>query len=205
MKLSYAICVCNEDKELDTLLNFIYRVKDGEDEVVVLVDTTNVSRGVKNVLNTYDNVRIVKRNFKNDFSEHKNYLNRQCTGDYIFNIDADEVPTEALVKYIKARLVITRPDLVYIPRVNICLGQTQSFLKRWNFKVNDLGWVNWPDYQGRVFKNSKYIYWESAVHEKIGGPECKLIEGCDADPNLSLMHVKTVQKQNKQNEFYDTL
>ena len=205
MILSYAICVCDEDRELETLLNFIYRVKDDEDEVVVLVDTTNVNRGVQNVLNVYDKVHVFCREFNDDFAEHKNYLNNKCKGDYIFNIDADEVPTEALIKHIKTRITVTKPDLLYVPRINICLGQTKEFLNRWKFKVNDLGWINWPDFQGRVYKNSRYIYWESTVHEKIGGPECKHIEGCDATPNLSLMHVKTVQKQNKQNEFYDTL
>ena len=205
MKLSYAICVCNEDREFETLLNFIYRVKDDEDEVVVLVDQGNVTRGVQNVLNVYDKVRLFGREFNDDFSEHKNYLNRQCTGDYIFNIDADEVPTEDLIKYIKSRVDVINFDVMYIPRINICLGQTTEFLKRWKFQVNDLGWINWPDYQGRVYRNNKNIYWESTVHEKIGGPECKHIEGCEATPKLSLIHVKTVQKQNKQNEFYDTL
>ena len=206
MKLSYAICVCDEARELKTLLEFINSVKDKEDEIVVLVDQGNITRGVQNVLNEYDDkIRVEGRVFNNDFSEHKNYLNRRCTGDYIFNIDADEVPTEDLIKYVKARVNVNKPDLLYIPRINICIGQTKEFLKRWKFQVNDLGWINWPDYQGRVFRNSKHIYWESTVHEKIGGPECKNIEGCDATPNLSLIHVKTVQKQNKQNEFYDTL
>ena len=205
MKISYAICVCDEYRELDTLLNFLCKVRDQEDEIVLLIDTSKDCKQLIHVIAQYNNIRVVSRYFKNDFSEHKNYLNRQCTGDYIFNIDADEVPTEKLITYMKSRLSITKPDLVYVPRINICLGQTQDFLNRWKFKTNDFGWINWPDYQGRVYRNDKSIYWQSTVHEKIGGSACKNIEGCDADPNLSLMHVKTVQKQNKQNEFYDTL
>ena len=205
MKISYAICVCDEYKELDTLLNFLTQVKDTEDEIVILVDGTKTCKEVTSVLNKYTELRIIHRDFNNDFAKHKNFLNSKCRGDYIFNIDADEVPTEDLIKYIKSRIDITKPDLIYVPRINICLGQTKEFLKRWKFQTNDLGWVNWPDYQGRVYRNSKLIYWESTVHEKIGGPECRTLEGCDATPTLSLIHIKTVQKQNSQNEFYDTL
>jgi hypothetical protein len=205
MMISYAICVCTEDRELNTLLNFLTTVKSKEDEIVVLVDRTQLNRDVENVLNAYRGIRIYGREFKNDFAEHKNFLNRKCRGEYIFNIDADEVPTEELINYVKTRVAVTNPDVLFVPRINICLGQTAEFLKRWKFQTNDMGWVNWPDYQGRVYRNSENIYWESTVHEKIGGPECRVREGCDATPKLSLMHVKTVHKQNKQNEFYDTL
>ena len=205
MNISYAICVCDEYNELDTLLHFLLTVRDKDDQIIVLVDTKRVSSDVMMVLKRYKTVDKYFREFKNNFAEHKNFLNGKCTGDYIFNIDADEIPTEELIQHIKARLPITKPDLIYVPRINICLGQTRGFLKRWNFKVNELGWINWPDYQSRVFKNNKDIYWENIVHEKIGGPSCKNIEGCEASPTLSLIHVKTVQKQNKQNEFYATL
>ena len=204
MKISYAICVCDEVRELDTLLHFLKKVKNKHDEIVVLVDSSKKVAEIPMLLNRHKIERVFLREFKNDFAEHKNYLNRKCKGDYIFNLDADEVPTEELIRHINSRLPITKPDLVYVPRINMCLGQTEEFLKRWNFKANDLGWINWPDFQGRVFKNDKDIYWQSIVHEKIGGPGCKNIEGCEASPKLSLIHVKTVQKQNKQNEFYAT-
>jgi hypothetical protein len=50
VKISYAICVCNEDRELNSLVNFLLKVKDEEDEVNILVDSTNVTPEVRKVL-----------------------------------------------------------------------------------------------------------------------------------------------------------
>ena len=206
MKISYAICVCHEAKELDTLLGFITHVKDKTDEIVILVDRTNVTREVQNVLNAYDGkIILCGREFDNDFSEHKNYLNSKCSGDYIFNIDADEVPTELFVKSMRDIIKRENPDVLFIPRINICLGQTQAFLDKHNFKTNEIGWVNWPDFQGRLYKNKEGIKWISEVHEVIGGPACKVRKIFEANPNYALMHVKTVKRQNMQNELYDAI
>ena len=35
----------------------------------------------------------------------------------------------------------------------------------WN--VNDKGWVNWPDYQWRIWKNKPKIKWKNKVHEVL--------------------------------------
>ena len=206
MKVSYAICVCTEHRELDTLLCFLTRLKDTEDEIVILVDRTCVTREVQSVLNEYDDKIITfGREFENDFSAHKNYLNRKCTGDYIFNIDADEVPNENIVRNLKHGLKNGNPDLIYIPRVNICLGQTDELLKRYKFSANEVGWINWPDFQGRIYRNNKDIYWTADVHEKIGGPACKKIGNLEPKYENSLLHVKTAQKQIIQNTLYDKI
>ena len=39
MKLSYAITVCNESKDLYGLISFLLKVKDQEDEINVLLDS----------------------------------------------------------------------------------------------------------------------------------------------------------------------
>ena len=206
MKISYAICVCTEYQELNTLLDFLTKVKDTEDEIVILVDRTHVTREVQSVLNEYaDNIILCGREFANDFSAHKNYLNSKCTGDYIFNIDADEVPNEHVVRNLKQGLKNGNPDLIYIPRVNICLGQTEAFIKKCNFKVNEVGWINWPDFQGRIYRNDKDIYWTADVHETIGGPACKKIGSLEPRYENTLLHVKTVKKQIQQGELYDSI
>ena len=206
MKLSYAICVCTEARELETLLTFLEAVKDAEDEIVVLIDRSCVNREVQSVLNAHDgNIITCGREFNDDFSKHKNYLNSKCTGDYIFNIDADEVPTEHFVKHLKETIEKDRADLYYVPRINICLGQTEAFLKKHSFRTNEIGWINWPDHQGRVYRNHKDIYWTSEVHETIGGPGCKNKNGYDPIPRNALLHVKTVKVQNGQRDFYENI
>ena len=50
MKLSYAITVCNESKELYSLISFLKKMKDSEDEINILVDSLHVTTNVRNVL-----------------------------------------------------------------------------------------------------------------------------------------------------------
>ena len=204
MKFSYAICVCDEHRELDTLLDFLLKVKHPDDEIVILVDSKYKCREVTMILASYSGLRIFSRAFNNDFSQHKNFLNSKCRGEYIFNIDADEVPTEQLIENIYS-MVEDTPDAIYVPRINICLGQTTAFLKKHGFRMNELGWINWPDFQGRIYKNHKDIYWQSDVHERIGGPACKKIKSGDTNPLLTLIHIKTAKKQDKQNALYDAI
>ena len=205
MKISYAICVCDEYKELDTLLNFLTAVKDAEDEIVVLIDTSKTCNKLTYIFAQYSGIRIVTRHFNKDFADHKNFLNSNCLGDYIFNIDADEIPSEQLIRNLKQKISETKADLLFVPRINICLGQTDSFLKRHTFRLNEMGWINWPDFQGRIYRNDEKVYWESKLHENIGGSECKSRQAFEADPMLSLMHVKTVKKQDNQRCLYDTI
>ena len=74
MKISYAICVCNEDNELNSLLSFLVKVVDDEDEINVLVDSGKVTEEVRNVLEKFEKRIVVNdREFCGNFSKHRNY------------------------------------------------------------------------------------------------------------------------------------
>ena len=49
MKISYAITVCNEHKEIEKLLTFLFEHKRPEDQVVVQMDKDNSTDEVWNV------------------------------------------------------------------------------------------------------------------------------------------------------------
>jgi cellulose synthase/poly-beta-1,6-N-acetylglucosamine synthase-like glycosyltransferase len=103
MKLSYAITVCNESKELYSLISFLKKMKDSEDEINILVDSLHVTTNVRNVLEFHKDAIVVnERDFDGDFSKHRNFHNFKCSGDYIFLIDADEMPQENLLKRVKS-------------------------------------------------------------------------------------------------------
>ena len=200
VKISYAICVCNEDRELNSLVNFLLKVKDDEDEVNILVDSKNVTPEVRKVLMSYgDKIVVNEREFDGKFSEHRNYHATKCSGDYIFVIDADEMPQEALLTNIKT----FDGDIMYIPRINICQGYTAKWLDGHKFNLNEMGWINYPDYQGRYYKNNGEIKWENDLHERLSGSE--KVARLDAKPLVSLLHIKTVERQDKQGEYYDSL
>ena len=200
VKISYAICVCNEDREINSLINFLLKVKDEEDEINILVDSTKVTPQVRDVLKSYDDKIVVnEREFDGKFSDHRNYHASKCTGDYIFAIDADEMPQEALIMNIKS----FEGDIMYIPRINICPGYTAEWLDNHKFNLNENGWINYPDYQGRYYKNNGKIKWENDLHEKLVGSDN--IARVDAKPLVSILHIKTVERQDKQGEYYDSL
>ena len=194
MKLSYAICVCNEDKELYSLLNFLKKVKDNEDEINVLVDSAHVTEGVRKVLKHFETDVVQNdRDFDGKFATHRNYHIEKCTGDYIFQIDADEMPQEALIKNLKQILINSTIDALVIPRINIHPGSTDEWIKRCNFNVNEIGWINWPDQQYRIFRRSPEIRYNRELHEMLVGAE--RVAQVTNDPQLALWHIKTVEKQ----------
>ena len=194
MKLSYAICVCNEDKELYSLLNFLKKVKDNEDEINVLVDSAHVTEGVRKVLKHFETDVVQNdRDFDGKFATHRNYHIEKCTGDYIFQIDADEMPQEALIKNLKQILINSTIDALVIPRINIHPGSTDEWIKMYKFNVNEIGWINWPDQQYRIFRRSPEIRYNRELHEMLVGAE--RVAQVTNDPQLALWHIKTVEKQ----------
>lgn len=198
--ISYAICVCNEHQELKNLLDFLYETKNEDDEIVILVDTKKENKLVSSVIKLFPKVKVFTRSFDGNFAAHKNYLNSCCQGDIIFNIDADEIPQEGLMNIVKGISGGDDFDVLYVPRINICPGYTQKFVEKHNFKVNEMGFINWPDYQGRIYK--KGIEWEGKVHEKPSGKNIKLLP---VNFEYALWHVKSVTKQNKQNDLYNNM
>ena len=205
MKISYAITTHNETTELERLLGFLSRRKDAEDEIVILDDySTNLATG--DIIERYSYIigaktwKYEQRKLDMDFASQKNYLTRMCTGDYIFNIDADEVPHETLMAQLKQILEINDTELIWVPRVNTVEGLTQDHIQKWGWRVSDKGWVNYPDYQARVFRNHKDIKWTRPLHEYITGS--KTYAHLPPHEELSLYHPKTIQKQEQQNMFY---
>ena len=205
--ISYAITVCNEFIEIQKLVPFLLEHKRDEDQIVVLYDQNNGDEGVEDFLRAksinYD-FSWYPGNFNRDFSEWKNQLTSYCTGDYIFQIDADELPNEGLIKDLPMIIEANPDNEVYLtPRINTVEGLTQEHIGRWQWRVNEKGWVNWPDYQWRIWKNIPQIKWVNKVHEKLSG--YKTYAALPASPKYALNHPKDIKRQEKQNSFYNTI
>ena len=207
MKISYAITVCNEFDEIQKLIPFLKENKRKEDEIVVLYDITNGTIDVENYLREeFSNKDFIlyKDRFDNHFADWKNKLTEYCSGDYIFQIDADEVPHKLLMVNLPIILENNPDHEVYlVPRVNTVEGLTESHIKKWGWQVNDKGWVNYPDYQYRIWKNKPEIKWKNKVHEVLEGH--KNFTSLPSQEELSLYHPKTIDRQEKQNKYYNTL
>ena len=207
MKISYAITVCNEKLEVKRLVDFLLHHKRTQDEIVVLYDQKNGDEEVINMLvklNKLPNFQVWRGFFEGHFADWKNKLTEYCSGDYIFQIDADEIPNELLIENLPAILETNPDNEVYlVPRVNTVEGLTQEYILKWRWNVNEKGWVNWPDYQWRIWKNKPEIKWKNKVHEVLEGYEA--YAPLPQQEELALYHPKDIERQIKQNNYYNTL
>lgn len=209
MKISYAITVCNELEEIRRLLDLLLNSKREQDEIVVLMDTTKATDELISTLRHYemhnmDHVVVWPGEFQGHFADWKNKLTSHCTGDYIFQIDADEYPNEYLIESLPEILRDNPTVEAYVvPRVNTVDGLTLEHIQNWGWNVNENGWVNFPDYQWRIYKNTPGIKWKNKVHEVIEG--YKTMAQLPGYEDFSLYHPKTIERQIKQNNYYNSL
>lgn len=206
IKISYAITACNEHEELDKLLTHIVTNVPGDDwQIVVQLDQTNATPEVRSVVDRFMKyITLTEFPLNNNFAAFKNNLKSVCKGEYIFQIDADEIPStwllENIVTILNGNSTI---DLFWVPRINHVDGLTNAHIVKWGWRVDWAGRVNFPDYQARIFKNVPYISWERPVHEIIKGHRT---EGSfPTDDEWCLVHEKTIERQERQNNFYNTL
>ena len=220
MKISYGITVYNEHTELDNLLHHLsINIRD-EDEVVVTQDISQVGSKViqqdefyalEKIFEKYEyhdyfepkQLKVNTFKFNKDFSALKNYTKSKCSGDYVFHIDADEIPNESLIKQLPQILEINDVELVWVPRINLVNGITDFHMKLWNWQATEKGWINFPDYQARIFKNVDHIKWVGKVHEVIQGAQT--FSHLPPHEELTLMHKKDIVRQEMQNKLYDNI
>ena len=210
MKISYAITVCNELQEVKRLLDLLLESKREQDEIVVLVDNPGgeddemISLLYQYESHNLDHMCVWRSEFEGHFANWKNKLNSYCKGDYIFQIDADEYPHPHCIESLPT-ILETKPDVdVYlVPRVNTVEGLTQEHIQKWGWRVDNNGWVNWPDWQHRVYRNDGNIKWQNKVHEILVNH--KQFTYLPVSEEYALFHPKTISRQEKQNDYYNKL
>ena len=203
MKISYSLLVHNETDTLEKLLKFLTKWKQSDDEIVILDDFSDNEK-TKQILDFYVSAHDIvyeQRNLLGDFASQKNHLKNMGSGDYSFNLDADEMISLWLIKNIHEIIDANEGiDLIYLPRINTVDGLTQQHAQAWGWQVNQEGWINFPDWQGRVFRNRPNIRWQYKVHEMITGYQTYAT--LPMDKPFCILHPKTIDKQEQQNKKY---
>jgi len=207
MKISYAITTCNEVEETIRLVNQLLNYKGENSEIVVLLDTPKAPVELVEYLELQANedyITLIESEFNNDFAQWKNFLNSNCKGEWIFQLDADEFLEPDLIVNLEDILETNiDKDMIVVPRINTVEGLTDTHIQKWRWNVNEKGWVNFPDVQTRIYKNSEKIGWVNKVHERIVGFES--YTAFPADEVYCIKHPKTIERQERQNNYYDTL
>ena len=219
INISFAITVCNESFELERLLGQLVDASIKGDEIIIQADQDNVTQEVLDVISNFEGkykgsnsrkqtqqLNVIKTlySLNKDFATFKNNVKKHCTNDYIYFIDADEEVNEQQISLTRQILDLNPSmDCFLVPRINTVEGLTERHIQQWGWRMNEHNWINFPDYQYRICKNKEEIKWEGKVHEKlIGHVNMALLP---AEPALALGHHKSIQKQEKQNLFYDTI
>jgi len=205
MKISYAIPVHNEYEEIDRLLEHLLKYKKDEDEIIVQCDEGNTTGNVYKVLDKYkDKIHIIEFPLNRDFASFKNNLKNHCTGDWIFQIDADEVPDEYLIGTLPSILKNNpNTEVFWVPRINTVQGITREHIKKWGWNRDNDGRINFPDYQCRILQNTPTIQWVSKVHEVLHGHSSQ--SQLPSNDEFCLIHPKSIERQEYQNKLYSTL
>lgn len=196
--ISYAITACNEHRELSILLELLTNNIRQQDEIVIQLDS-NATEEVRQIAKDY-----VEFHLNKDFASFKNNLSKHCTKDYIFQIDADEYPHTHLITNLGDILEYNQTiDVLLVPRINTVEGLTEQHIQKWGWRVDDKGWVNFPDYQWRIWKNNGKINWINKVHERLDGfQEYSVLPQSE---EYCLFHPKEIERQERQNALYETL
>ena len=207
MRISYAITVCDEEDEIIRLIDFLLKNKRYEDEICVLLDEPKATKHIQKSLRNYSTnkeISLYEGAFEGHFADWKNQLTQICSGDYIFQIDADEIPHRFLLDNLPSVLENNSDlEVFLVPRVNTVEGLTLDHIQKWGWNVDSKERVNWPDYQWRIWKNKPEIKWINKVHERLEG--FKIYAPLPDDESYALFHPKTIERQEKQNKFYSEL
>ena len=205
--ISYTITTCNEDKDLNVLLRFLKDKLKDDDEIVVQMDTMSVTSAVRSVIDSYrdtiKNFKVIEFPLDKDFAQFKNNLKSHCTQKWIFNIYADELPSGDMIDNLHELLIDNDVDMFLVPRWNLVDGITEEHIKKWGWRVDEIGRINWPDYQTRIYKNKEEIVWKNKVHERLSGYET--YSAFPEEKEFCLFHSKTIDRQENQNKFYEEI
>jgi hypothetical protein len=174
--ISYLVTTKNTGFELQFLLERLYKYGQNN-ECIILDDYSDDPSTLQVLNNTSDKsfFKVYKHKLDRNYSEHKNYLNKEV-------------------------------DLFWIPRINDFKGVNHINAQQWGWKLTqyeDRLIVNWPDPQGRLFKNLPYIEWKRRLHEKIEGSKTHV--HLPYEYEFALLHNKTIEKQVETNIKYNKM
>ena len=209
INITYAITVCNELEEITKLIDFLKDKIEKEDEILIQYDEDSATKPIIDYLTIISqlhntNIKVISFPLNGDFASYKNNLKNHAKGIFIFQIDADEIPSEYLIENIHEFIEYNKDvDLFFVPRINTVEGLTAEHIKKWKWNVTDAGWVNFPDYQTRLYRRTSEIEWQGKVHERIIG--YNTLSVLPSEEQYCLYHHKQIERQEKQNDYYDTI
>ena len=161
----YSVCMITYNDEeciRDTMENVEPYIVDD----FVITDGGSTDKTI-DIIKEYD-TNLLHRKWADNFEIQKNNSLEHANQEWRIWIDADEtydpIFWNQLSWYIRdaeARDV----DCINVPRINIVHGLTPEFAKENAWNISYFNWVNYPDYQQRVFRG--HCKFAGRTHERI--------------------------------------
>lgn len=143
MKISLAICTHNEGyyikNLLSSLVDVVKRSPSDSFEIVVVDDFSTDPVTIKILEEFSTDINLIQHALNNDFAAHKNFLSDQCSGDWILNIDADEMLPDGFLDNLHL-ILESNPEVeaYWLPRVNTVDGLTLDHVRKWGWIITTL-------------------------------------------------------------------
>ena len=208
MKLTYAITVSSEEREFRKLYETLRINKHSEDNIIVLLDMNKYVESLNMFLDILDlngDITLIRDNFQGNFADWKNKLvDHPLCQDFVIFLDADELLPPQLIDDLP-QIIELNPEvnILGFPRQNFVKGITQDDIQRWGWRIDEQQRINFPDVQLRGLRTDKGIRWVGSVHETLKGEGITTV--LPLEPQYSILHSKTIEKQRQQNNLYDQL
>lgn len=197
MSISYTVVVQDELNAVKRLHHTIQVCKKPEDESIA-VHLYREERELDDPIHVEIKEYLMDNfdtycNYKNEniISHLKNYVLDLATKDYAFLLDANEFVT-AQTLALWNNVIKNEPeyDIFWTPRVNIDYTISQKEKEdKYGLRLNERGWINWPDNQPRIIRKNAGLIWEQ--HERgirING--AKKSGSLTPDPRLATVNHK---------------
>lgn len=203
MFLSYLVTSHNETTSLDKLLSKLVQNKKDNHEIILLDDYSDNQTTLEIIQKYKESVVFHQHKLERNYGAHKNYGIEQCKGQWIFQLDGDECPTDLLLENIDIVLESNEAnEVIWLPRMNFFIGVTQADANQWGWRLHD-GMVNFPDYQSRIYKNLSHIRYQRRLHEKVEG--FKSYTFVPPQTDYAIIHEKSIEKQRQTNLNYNKM
>lgn len=142
MRLSYLVTCHNETDSLHKLLSKLCEFKKIHHEIVVVDDFSTEPKTLEILDKFKSEIKLCQHKLDRNYGSHKNYGIEQCVGEWIFQLDGDEYPTDALIQNIDDILEgNNQNEVIWLPRLNYFRGVTQQDITTWGWQCstfNDL-------------------------------------------------------------------
>ncbi len=194
--LSIGIMTHNEKADLERLFEYLRPWLGPRIELVIVDDHSEpeTRRLIEN-FTTETGARLKTRSLNHHFGRQRNFMKSHCRGRFILALDPDEAIPEGLLQNfdrVAAMMDQAGIDLCLLPRWNDLLDERGVI-------VNEKG--NFPDYQGRLLRNWRRLFWVGNIHEIVVGYRRKYF--FPPEREYAIYHAKPASKYAATKPYYD--